>query len=90
MTAAAVILNSLRPFTQILREMINDESFCLNTRRSIWARIYIYVHTYIYEYTEKAWRCFGRRGGVYPSWQFRAQRLGYCFIHQYPLTRVYT
>ena len=48
MTAAAVILNSLRPFTQILREMINDESFCLNTRRSIWARIYIYIYMYIH------------------------------------------
>ena len=39
MTAAAFILNSLRPCTQILREMINDESFCLNTRRSVWARV---------------------------------------------------
>ena len=39
MTAAASILNSLRPFTQILPQMINDESFCLNTRRSIWARV---------------------------------------------------
>ena len=39
MTAAAFILNSLRPFTQILREMTNDESFCLNTRRSIWGRV---------------------------------------------------
>ena len=39
MTAAAFILNSLRAFTQILREMINDESFCLNTRTSIWARV---------------------------------------------------
>ena len=33
MTAAGFIFNSLRRFTQILREMINDESFCLNTRR---------------------------------------------------------
>ena len=41
MTAAAFILNSLRPLTQTLRKMINDESFCLNTRRSIWARILI-------------------------------------------------
>ena len=36
---AAYILIFLRPFTQILRKMINDESFCLNTRRSIWARV---------------------------------------------------
>ena len=27
------------PFTQILREMIHDESFCLNTRKSTWARV---------------------------------------------------
>ena len=33
MTAAGFMFNSLRRFTQILREMINDESFCLNTGR---------------------------------------------------------
>ena len=38
MTAAAFIFNSLRLSMQILRE-INDETFCVNTRRSMWAGV---------------------------------------------------